>query len=137
MSTSEIVRTLTLTVPPEAVWDYLTKPEKLAEWFHAPKTDLVAGKSYELFGTESGDKLCWGEVVTHKPFTELSYTFSIKPFAGVMTTVAWTLEPVGTGTKLTLRHTGFDQLGDSSTDLHGALSSGWDGHLERLAANRS
>jgi len=68
----------TLKTEPAQVWAYLTDPEKLAIWFHKPKSALVEGE-YEMFGIESGDRLMWGEVLVAKPFTQLEYTFAIAP----------------------------------------------------------
>ena len=70
------------------VWAYLTDPDKLAIWFHKPETTLVEGE-YEMFGTESGDRLMWGKVLVAEPFSRLEYTFTIAPMGDRTSTVKW------------------------------------------------
>ncbi|SEW32775.1 Uncharacterized conserved protein YndB, AHSA1/START domain [Cognatiyoonia koreensis] len=123
-------KTIYLKATPAKVWDYLTEPDKLAIWFHKPKSPLIEGE-YEMFGVESGDKLMWGEVLVAEPFARLEYTFSIAPMAGQTSTVKWTLEDVEGGTKLSLRHEGLPQ-GEDAFGLILALDKGWDEHLARM-----
>ena len=61
MTETSIQKTIFLKAPAATVWDYLTDPNKLAIWFHKPKSPLVVG-DYAMFGTDSGDKLMWGTV---------------------------------------------------------------------------
>ena len=91
------------------VWAYLTEPEKLAIWFHKPAATLNAGATYEMFGTESGKKLMWGEVLAANPHDHLSYTFTIGPMGNAVSTVTWTLEEVAGGTRLSLLHEGLPE----------------------------
>lgn len=127
-----MIKTVFLPVAPEVAWGYLTKAEKLALWFHAPKEDLEAGKPYILLGTESGDKLCWGTVKKMNPFTRLVYSFSVKPAPDFVSEVDWTLNEVVGGTRITMRHSGFDQLGADGFGLIQAMDSGWDRHFAQM-----
>ena len=130
MTENTLEKTIYLKATPAKVWEYLTSPEKLALWFHKPKVPLTDG-AYEMFGTESGDRLMWGEVLVAEPFTRLEYTFSIAPMAGQTSTVKWTLEEVAGGTKLSLSHEGLPQ-GEEAFGLTLALDKGWDEHLARM-----
>jgi uncharacterized protein YndB with AHSA1/START domain len=123
-------KSIYLKTTPDKVWAYLTDPDKLAIWFHKPKTPLVKG-DYEMFGTESGDKLMWGKVLVAEPFSRLEYTFTIKPMGDQSSTVKWRLEEVPGGTHLSLVHEGLPQ-GAEAFDLTLALDKGWDGHLARM-----
>lgn len=114
----------------EQVWAYLTDPEKLAIWFHKPEDTLKAGP-YAMFGTESGDKLMWGDVLTANPFDLLEYTFTIAPMGDATSTVRWTLEEVEGGTRLSLEHSGLP-AGVPAFDLTLALDKGWDDHISRM-----
>lgn len=114
-----------------AVWEFLTDPEKLAIWFHKPSKTLKAGESYEMFGTESGNKLMWGEVLAADPHDHLSYSFTIGPMGDAVSTVTWTLEDVPGGTRLSLMHEGLPQ-GEAAFDLTLALDKGWDDHMGRM-----
>ena len=130
MTDTILKKTIYLKATPAQVWDYLTDPEKLAIWFHKPKAALVEGE-YEMFGTESGDRLMWGEVLVAEPFSRLEYTFTIAPMGDRTSTVRWALEEVAGGTKLSLRHEGLPE-GEAAFGLTLALDKGWDEHLARM-----
>ncbi|MFO6462780.1 SRPBCC family protein [Jannaschia sp. KMU-145] len=132
MTDTVLEKSIYLRATPARVWAYLTEPAKLAVWFHAPKSPLVEG-TYEMFGTESGDRLMWGEILVADPFERLEYTFSIKQMEGATSTVRFRLTEVPGGTNLTLRHEGLPQ-GAEAFDLTLALDKGWDEHLGRLRA---
>ena len=133
MSDTVLKKTIYLKASPAKVWDYLTDPEKLATWFHKPAAALTEGE-YEMFGTESGDRLMWGEVLVAEPYKRLEYTFSIAPMGGASSTVKWVLEEVAGGTELSLRHEGLPQ-GEDAFGLTLALDKGWDEHLARMRAS--
>jgi uncharacterized protein YndB with AHSA1/START domain len=130
MTDTILQKSIYLKATPAQVWAYLTDPDKLAIWFHKPKTAVVEG-DYEMFGTESGDKLMWGKVLVAKPFTQLEYTFSIAPMGDQSSTVRWLLTEVPGGTNLSLRHEGLPQ-GAEAYGLTLALDKGWDDHLARM-----
>jgi len=132
MNTSEIIKTVFLPVSAKVAWGYLTEADKLAKWFHAPKQDLADGQDYALFGAESGDKVCWGKVLKMDPYHALAYSFAVKPFPGMETEVYWTLDEIEGGTRITMRHTGLENLDGQSFDLSMALDKGWDRHFAQL-----
>lgn len=131
MTAPTLRKTIMLKADREAVWDYLTQPEKLAIWFHAPKAPLEEGQKLEMFGTESGDLLIWGKVLTARRPEYLEYTFTVKPMGDAVSTVKWTLTEVPGGTQLALEHEGLPE-GEAAFDLLGALDKGWDDHLGRM-----
>ena len=133
MSDVVLRKSIYLRATPEEVWAYLTDPEKLAIWFHVPKTALAEGE-YEMFGAESGDKLMWGSVLVAEPFLKLEYTFTIAPMGDRISTVKWALAEVPGGTQLSLRHEGLAQ-GEDAFGLSLALDKGWDDHLARMRAS--
>ena len=102
MSTTTINKSIFLNAPRETVWAYLTEKDKLGVWFHPADADLAEGKPYALLKdpTDSGSKVCWGEVLSAQKPSFLSYTFTIKPMGGAMTTVNWTLEEAAGGTRV-------------------------------------
>jgi len=135
MSSTTINKSIFLAVPKETVWDYLTDKDKLGEWFHPAAANLEEGKPYALLGDASDpeSKMCWGDVLTAKKATSLSYTFTVKPLGGAMTTVHWTLEDAAGGTKLTIVHEGLGEAaGDGALGLIMALDGGWDKHFASL-----
>jgi uncharacterized protein YndB with AHSA1/START domain len=133
MSDTVLRKSIYLKATPAQVWAYLTDPQKLAIWFHKPETPLVEG-DYAMFGTESGDKLMWGNVLVAEPYSRLEYTFTIAPMGDRSSTVKWSLEEVPGGTNLSLLHEGLPQ-GEEAFGLTLALDKGWDDHLARMRAS--
>lgn len=131
MTATTLNKTIYLAAPRTKVWDYLTQPEQLAKWFHAPKEPMVEGKKLEMFGTESGDLLIWGTVTKAQKPDHLEYTFTVKPMGDAVSTVKWTLTDVPGGTQLSLVHQGLPQ-GAEAFGLTLALDKGWDDHLMRM-----
>ena len=133
MTDTILQKSIYLKASPAQVWAYLTDPAKLAIWFHKPDTPLVEG-SYEMFGTDSGEKLMWGTVLVAEPYSRLEYTFTINPMGDQVSTVKWALTEVPGGTNLSLRHEGLPQ-GAEAFGLTLALDKGWDEHLARMRAS--
>lgn len=131
MTDTKLNKSIYLKAPRQLVWDYLTQPEHLAKWFHAPKAPLQQGETLEMFGTTSGDKLIWGKVLTADAPNSLIYTFTVGPMGDAVSTVSWTLTDVPGGTHLELEHTGLPQ-GVEAFGLTLALDNGWDEHLMRM-----
>ena len=132
MTTRTITKSLYLAAAPERVWDYLTKSELLAKWFHPAQADLCEGADYALLG-DDGNPLCFGKVIEISPPSKLVYSFTAGPMNGLMTEVTWTLTPIETGTLLELSHTGVP-AGAQTFGLLSALDKGWDKHLSGLRA---
>lgn len=133
MTQTVLTKSIYLKATPAHVWAYLTEPDKLATWFHKPNLPLVEGE-YEMFGTDSGERLMWGTVLLAQPHSRLDYTFTIKPMGDQTSTVKWTLTEVAGGTHLSLIHTGLPQ-GHDAFDLTLALDKGWDKHLDRMRSD--
>lgn len=134
MTDRTIKKSIFLNADRQTVWAYLTDPKKIAIWFHAPKHPLVEGGKLEMFGTESGDLMIWGEVITARAPDYLEYTFTIKPMGDATSTVKWTLTEVEGGTQLSMEHTGLPQSAESF-GLTLALDKGWDDHIARMRAD--
>ena len=134
MTDTLIRKSIFLKATREEVWAYLTQPDKVAIWFHAPKAPLAEGQKLEMFGTESDDLLIWGDVIVARPPEYLEYTFTIKPMGDATSTVKWTLAEVPGGTQLDLSHSGLPQ-GVDAFGLTLALDKGWDDHIGRMRAD--
>ncbi|MGH1357505.1 MAG: SRPBCC family protein [Burkholderiaceae bacterium] len=133
--TNTIHKTIFLAASRDTVWAFLTEKDKLEEWFHPADADLREGQPFALLAT-AGDinsKVCWGEVISAKKPSFLSYSFTVKPLGGAMTTVNWTLEEAAGGTRVTLVHEGIGEAaGDAALGLLMALDAGWDEHFAKL-----
>ena len=110
------------------VWDFLTQPEQMKTWFHAPKTPLALGEHFELFGENSDEQLAWGRVRDYSEGERLEYTFSIAAMDGEKSKVIWTLKDAEPGTRVSLVHSGLPR-GAQKFDLLLALDKGWDTHI--------
>lgn len=120
-----------LATPPSRVWEFLTKPEFLAQWFHPAQQDLAEGEDFLLTSQKDGDRMCWGQVEVATPHSYMKWAFTVAPLQGEMTTVEWRLTETAGGTCLTLEHSGLP------TDAAGyglvmALDKGWHGFLSNL-----
>ncbi len=134
MQNDTITKTVFFDAPNETVWDFLTKREKLALWFHAPVADFEDGKAFEMLAENedgSTNKLCWGTVLKMDAPNCLVYSFTIKPLNLEMTTVTCTLGELAGGTRLVLKHEGIAAaVGDKSPiGLLMDLDKGWDRHF--------
>ena len=134
MTDTIIRKSIYLNASKEQVGAYLTDPDKLAIWFHKPKTPLTGGEDYTMYGAESGKALMWGKVLKSDPYDALEYTFTIAPMGDSVSTVKWTLQDVAGGTRLSLEHTGLPQ-GAEAFGLTLALDKGWDDHIGRMRAD--
>jgi len=134
MTDTVLRKTIYLNATPDQVWDYLTEPDKLALWFHKPKTALIPGEPLEMYGAKSGDKVIWGTVQVARKPSYLEYSFTVKPMGDAVSLVKWTLDPVPGGTRLSLEHSGLPQ-GDAAFGLTLALDKGWDDHMSRMRAS--
>lgn len=131
MTDTVLRKTIFLRASREEVWAFLTQPEKLAKWFHAPKVPLAEGQPLELFGTTSGDLLIWGDVRVARAPEYLEHTFTVKPMGQAVSTVKWHLRSVPGGTELLLEHSGLPSSAEGF-DLVLALDHGWDKHFMQM-----
>lgn len=116
--------------PPELVWDYLTKPELLAQWLMETDFQPVVGHKFQFrtkpkikFGFD-GTVYC--EVLELIPFERLVYSWkggmsNEKPSLDSL--VVWTLVPSAEGTSLTLEHKGFKGIKNYFPYL--IMNKGW------------
>jgi uncharacterized protein YndB with AHSA1/START domain len=121
-----IERTVELPHPPGKVWAALTTAEGLAAWFGDTATiDLRPGGSAGM--TWAGGHKVGMRVERVEEPAVFGFTWQIEGLPDDdprRTYVEFTLEPTGTGTRLTVVETGFAQLPD---DAHGEV---YDGHTE-------
>jgi len=112
--------------PPARVWAALTEPRIIASWLMPTEGFApVAGTRFR-FRTKPApgfDGIVHCTVVDVEPMRRLVYTWASGKGLAHPTTVSWTLERVGEGTRLTLEHSGFHGVG--GVILRGMLSGGW------------
>ena len=132
-----IERTVELAHPPAKVWAALTTPEGLGAWFgDKAAIELRPGGSAQL---------TWGDGPPHELRVErveeptvFGYTWQIYGLPDDdprRTYVEFTLEPAGTGTRLTVVESGFSQLPDDAyRAAYEGNTDGWAKELGELAA---
>lgn len=114
---------------PELAWRTLTDPERVALWFTDATRPRRAGEAYRLdFGDGS---VVAGEIVAFEPGRSFAHTWAWEGTDGEVTLVTWTVEPHLGGTRITLRHDGWDEAGVDGAvrDDHAGY---WDGYLADL-----
>ncbi len=117
---SRIDRTIDVNAPPDRVWRALTNAAELSAWFQVkiegdivPDTDVWmtsvhpehAGQRFRVRFTEmtAPHRFVWE---WHPGAVDPSVEYSREP----RTTVTFTLEPSGRGTRLSVSETGFDAI---------------------------
>jgi uncharacterized protein YndB with AHSA1/START domain len=132
-----IVRTVEIAHPPAKVWAALTTAEGLGTWFgNAATIDLRPGGAASMSWT-SGDTASMRIERVEEP-TVFGFTWGISGLPDDdprRTYVEFTLEPAGSGTRLTVVESGFAQLPE---DIHrtafGGNTEGWASELGELVA---
>ena len=119
-----------LAQPPDRVWHALTDPDLLARWLMPNDFRAAVGHQF-TFRTEpvpqyGFDGIVHCQVLDLDPPRLLRFSWR----GGVLdTVVSWRLVPEGAGTRLLIRHDGFDDGDPEQRMTMGILGGGWRGHL--------
>lgn len=111
---------------PERVWQALTDPALVAQWWAAGDIKPVIGHRFTLDMGKWGKQPC--EVTAVEPGRLLQYRFALD------TTVTWRLESQNQGTLLSLEHSGFDLDSPLARSAFEGMGNGWPTILERPEA---
>jgi len=133
---ASIDRAIEIAAPPERVFRALTTREELSSWFQvAIEGDLAVGAEVWMTSThpEHGGQRFPVRIVEMTPPRRVVWAWhpgevdpSIDYAAAPRTTVTFTLEPVGQGTRLSLSETGFDAIDlGRRAKAHADNSQGW------------
>lgn len=129
---SGIETDLFLPQQPEQVWMALTDPALLAKWLMPNDFAPIVGHHF-TFTTEPVplqhfDGIIKCEVLALEPTSLLAISWK----SGTLdSTVTWHLVQAGTGTRLFLRHDGFDDSDPTQVATKNILGGGWKGHLAK------
>jgi uncharacterized protein YndB with AHSA1/START domain len=131
-----IERSVELAHPPATVWAALTTPEGLSAWFGDEATiDLRAGGAAQMT-FKSGLKVDMRVERVEEPEV-FGFTWRLPDLPEDdprRTYVEFTLEAVGTGTRLQVVETGFAQLpGETRRNTYDSHAEGWASELGELA----
>jgi uncharacterized protein YndB with AHSA1/START domain len=133
---SEIKHTWNYEQSPAEVWDYLTKAELIALWLMPNNFKAELGCEFEFrinpIPSLGLDGIMNCKILEILPFQKLSYTWKAGPGNGIYTLntlVEWTLEPNETGTRLLLKHTGFN---GENISILSSMTVGWDKNIQKM-----
>lgn len=133
---SRVGRTVEIGAPPERVWQALTDPKAFSDWFQVTLEGEIAqgsavwmtsvqpeyaGQRFQVWYVELLEprRLVWQ---WHPGAVDPAVDYSREP----RTTVVFTLEPSGNGTRLTLSETGFDEISLARrAKVYADNSQGW------------
>ena len=140
--TGEMVLTKTITVglPVEDAFRLYT--EGIARWWpyatHSVEKENVetvvfeareGGRIYER--AKSGDEHVWGTVLTWEPPSKIVHSWHPSRSEDTAQRVEIRFGADGSGTRVELVHTGWEELGDRAAEMLGSYDSGWDYVLGR------
>ena len=135
-----VTRTIELRAPIETVWETLTEPREIAQWF-GQSADFPAGMHEGAAGsfgwTAHGDFPCRIERWERPHVWAFRWGTPGEPIRDDNSTLAtFTLERVGDVTRLTVVETGFERLGDEAAARAAMQDNrqGWTEELDELLA---
>jgi len=131
----KIERTMEIAQPPARVWAALTTAEGLASWFgHKATIDLRPGGNLWMSWPSGDEANMTIERIEEPRVFGFTWTLNGLPADDPRRTyVEFTLEPVGSGTRLTVVESGFAQLtGDAHTKAYDGNVEGWTSELAEL-----
>jgi uncharacterized protein YndB with AHSA1/START domain len=116
MTTESIIVDQFIPRPPSTVWEAITTPELLAEWWVPGNIEPRVGHRFLLEMPGWGNVEC--EILESVPNERLVYTF-----AGWSLT--WQLVTAGTGTRVVLEQSGFDLDNPQHRFAFDNMGPGW------------
>ena len=126
--------------PPAKVWRALTTSSLMAKWLMENDFEPVVGHRFSMKGIPvpavGFTGLVDSEVLVVEPEKKLSISWRDGGNGNALqSVVTWTLVPEGDGTRLLLRHDGFDASDPTQVVAHRIMSGGWRSQvLTRLVA---
>lgn len=105
---------------PEAVWNAITDPEKMKEWyFHVRDFKLEEGCVFTFYEKEEGGSFLHRcEILKIEPGRLLEHTWEHPSHSQGKSVLKWELEPVEEETvQLTLTHSGLENLADAGPEF--------------------
>ena len=138
MSSGPIVIEQSFSVPPDVVWQAVTRPNLMREWYFEQIEDFRPEVGFETgFDIEVGGRIFghrW-KVIDVVPCTSITYTWRYKGFPGLGTT-EWRLSKTKTGTKLILTSSGIESFSQDIPEFTRERGqAGWEYFIQERLAN--
>jgi len=123
--------------PPEAVWEFLTRPELISQWLMETDFEPIVGYDFH-FKSKPVPQFDWDGIIYCKVLEvdapkKLTYSWKGGPGNGKITMdsiVRWTLKPKDNGTELSVDHSGFKVL--TNLDIFSAMEKGWLQNMNKI-----
>ena len=142
METLAVERGVLTSASPQNVWDAITEPRHLEEWY-APGCPweipaLQPGAKVKFHNTDTDVQLATIEIV--RPLQEFSLRWQLDPMhPGLTLTNTFRLEPQNGGTRVTVIQAGYESLPegirqeqlDQDADAYTAIAESLKSYLER------
>jgi len=136
--TKTIKHTFFYAHKPEAVWEYLTKPELMAQWLMPSDFKAELGHDFKFIikpmPAFNFDGIIYCKVLELVPNKRLVYTWKGGPEPGTLTldsTVEWTLVAKDKGTELLLEHKGF-ATDEAMLQIFSVMDAGWKQNIAKI-----
>jgi uncharacterized protein YndB with AHSA1/START domain len=126
-----IKKEIVIEAPVAKVWEHITDSKKIAGWFHPNTFEARVGAAFTIECCEAEDATVSGIVKEIVPQKKLVYSFYSK-MTKVETLVTITLTQEGKSTRLTLVHSGWDQLPPDQQNISDQFDGGWGTFLKNL-----
>lgn len=133
---NEIKNEWTYEQSPNQVWDYLTQADLIASWLMPNNFMPVLGHEFQFtvkpIPSLDLDGIFQCKVLEIVPFQKLTYSWKGGSGNGVFTldtVVEWTLEKQGTGTKLFLKQSGFNE---TNLSIFTGMTDGWKKQIQKM-----
>ena len=134
--TKSIKHTVHYSHKPEAVWEYLTKSDLIAQWLMPNDFKPVVGCEFQFRHSNMPDHgldgIVYCKVLEMIPFKKLSYSWKAGPGNQKITldsVVIITLTEKDNGTELTLQHNGFTDVNNS---VFAIMDAGWLKNIRKI-----
>jgi uncharacterized protein YndB with AHSA1/START domain len=135
--TSEMIMSKTLTVALTVDEAFRLYTEGIAAWWpyasHSVEKEnvetvvLESGEDGRIFErAKSGEEHVWGTVLAWDPPRRIVHSWHPGRGEDSAQEVQVTFEPIDTGTRVALVHTGWEKVGDAATEMFTNYDSGWD-----------
>lgn len=139
-----VTKTVTVDWPPAAAFRHFT--DEIAAWWPLRSHSVggeraqsvifegrVGGRIYETIA--GGEESTWGTVTGWDPPRRVAFTWHPGHSPSIAQEIEVRFEPVGTGTRLELTHSGWERLGKLAARARRGYSLGW-GYVLQLWAGR-
>jgi len=134
VSSKPIVVDQLFSVQPDAVWQAVTKPDLMRQWYFEPIEDFRPEVGFETqFDIETGGRIFrhrW-KVTEVVPGTSITYTWRYEGFPGLGST-EWKLSKTDGGTKLVLICTGIESFPQDIPEFtRESCKAGWEYFIQQ------